>query len=119
MVARIFLGTSYQNRKNVPNEHKTYTCTNGHKLSQNISKGLKIYQHFSIKGPQKFTQNIIFGLKINHLATLRPQPSRRSSATLTKFSQSFKINFCCFRLFRESSEFEDKHTTRFAQGSGP
>jgi hypothetical protein len=30
----------------------------------------KIYQHFPILGLQKFTQIGIFGLKINHLATL-------------------------------------------------
>jgi hypothetical protein len=41
----------YQNRKNVPNSHK-------------------IYKHFPIQGPQKFTQIEIFGLKINHLTTL-------------------------------------------------
>jgi hypothetical protein len=29
-----------------------------------------MYQQFLIKGPQKFTHFGIFGLKINHLATL-------------------------------------------------
>jgi hypothetical protein len=29
-----------------------------------------MYKHFPIKGPQKFTQNGNFGMKMNHLATL-------------------------------------------------
>jgi hypothetical protein len=32
--------------------------------------GHKIYQHFPFKGPTKYTQIGILGLKINHLATL-------------------------------------------------
>jgi hypothetical protein len=31
---------------------------------------IKKYQHFPFQGPPKFTQIAIFGLKINHLATL-------------------------------------------------
>jgi hypothetical protein len=37
----------------------------------NIPNGRKIYQHFPISGPTKITLIGIFGLKINHLATLR------------------------------------------------
>jgi hypothetical protein len=44
----------YQMVKNIPNVQKIY----------------KIYQHFRIYGPPKFTQIGIFGLKINHLASL-------------------------------------------------
>jgi hypothetical protein len=33
-------------------------------------KSSKIYKHFPIQGPPKFTQIGIFGLKTNHLATL-------------------------------------------------
>jgi hypothetical protein len=40
------------------------------KCPLNITDGHKIYQHFRIKGIQKFTQISILGLKINHLATL-------------------------------------------------
>jgi hypothetical protein len=36
----------------------------------NFSKGQQIYPIFPIYGSQKFTQTGIFGLKINHLATL-------------------------------------------------
>jgi hypothetical protein len=36
----------------------------------NIPNGHKIYQKFVIEGPPKCTQIGIFGLKINHLATL-------------------------------------------------
>jgi hypothetical protein len=35
-----------------------------------ILNGHKIYQHFPFQGPPKFTKIGIFGLKINHLATL-------------------------------------------------
>jgi hypothetical protein len=35
----------------------------------NIPNGQKIYQHFPIWGPPKFTQIGIFGLKTKHLAT--------------------------------------------------
>jgi hypothetical protein len=42
--------------------------------SKNIPNVHKIYQHFTIQGPPKFTQNDIFGLKINHLATLVHAP---------------------------------------------
>jgi hypothetical protein len=35
-----------------------------------LPNGHKIYQHLPFKGPPKFTQVGIFGLKTNHLATL-------------------------------------------------
>jgi hypothetical protein len=38
-----------------------------------IPNGRKIYQHFSFHGPPKYTRIGIFGLKINHLATLPRQ----------------------------------------------
>jgi hypothetical protein len=40
------------------------------KCPQNIPNGHKIFQHLPFKGPPKFTQIGIFGLKTNHLATL-------------------------------------------------
>jgi hypothetical protein len=55
---QIFLGTRYPSRKK---------CT---KKTQKVPNGHKISPHFPIKGPPKFTQIGIFGLKINHLATL-------------------------------------------------
>jgi hypothetical protein len=39
-------------------------------MALKYSKWSKIYQHFPIKGPPNFTKIGIFGLKINHLATL-------------------------------------------------
>jgi hypothetical protein len=42
-------------------------CT---KWPWNIPNGHKIYQHFPFKGPTKFAQIGMFGMKINHLATL-------------------------------------------------
>jgi hypothetical protein len=37
-----------------------------------IPNGQRIYNPFPFQGPPKFTQNCIFGLKINRLATLPP-----------------------------------------------
>jgi hypothetical protein len=63
---QIFLGP------NIPKWEKyTYQmATNYTKRPQIIPNGHKIYQHFPIEGPLKFTQIVIFGLKTNHLATL-------------------------------------------------
>jgi hypothetical protein len=46
----------------------THIVSNGHKIG--TLYGHKTNQHFPIQGPPKFTQIGIFGLKINHLATL-------------------------------------------------
>jgi hypothetical protein len=49
------------------------TIPNGHKLYQtavSIPNGHKIYQHFPFEGHPKFNLIAIFGLEINHLATL-------------------------------------------------
>jgi hypothetical protein len=67
-----FLCTKYQNGENVPNDHKIYT-PNGHNIFPMAVKrpnGLKIYRHFPLQGPSKFTQIGILGLKKNHLASL-------------------------------------------------
>jgi hypothetical protein len=40
------------------------------KRPQIVPNGRKIHQHFPFQGPPKFTQIVIFGLQINHLATL-------------------------------------------------
>jgi hypothetical protein len=37
---------------------------------KNFPNGRKIYQHLPLQDPPKFIQIWIFGLKINHLATL-------------------------------------------------
>jgi hypothetical protein len=58
--------------KNVPNEQKIYQMVTEYPLSPlNTTDGHKIQQHFPIYGTPKFTEIGIFGLKINHLATLR------------------------------------------------
>jgi hypothetical protein len=44
-------------------------ATNYTKWSQNRPNGHKMYQHLPLQEPPKFTQLVIFGLKINHLAT--------------------------------------------------
>jgi hypothetical protein len=57
--------------KNTPNYHKMYqTAIRNTKWLSNIPNGHRIYQHFTFRGPPKFTQTGIFGLKRNHLATL-------------------------------------------------
>jgi hypothetical protein len=60
--------------KNVPNEHKV-NIPNGHKISQLTVKysqmAIKYNNVSSISGTPKFTQIWIFGLKRNHLATLK------------------------------------------------
>jgi hypothetical protein len=40
------------------------------KWPKNRPNGHKIYQHLPMQDTPKFTQNVIFGLKIYHLATL-------------------------------------------------
>jgi hypothetical protein len=72
----IFVGTTYQNGENIPNDQKYTNWTeNLPKWPQNIP--YKIYptkytlQNIPYKiYPTKFTQIWIFGLKINHLKTL-------------------------------------------------
>jgi hypothetical protein len=59
------------NDENVPNDHKIYqNATKYTKWSENIPNGHKIYLHFPLQDPPKLTQIGVFGLKINHLATL-------------------------------------------------
>jgi hypothetical protein len=50
--------------KNIPNDHKIYGC----QIDQMAIKYVNAFNY--IKGPPKFTQIGIFGLKIYHLATL-------------------------------------------------
>jgi hypothetical protein len=60
-----------QTRKNVPNEHEIYQMVIKYPTSpSNIPNGFKIYKHFPIYGFLKFTQIVIFNMKINLLATL-------------------------------------------------
>jgi hypothetical protein len=63
---QIFLGEIHQNEgkitivlpQNIPNDHK------------NIPNYHKFYQHFQFQDPPKYSRIILFGMKINHLATL-------------------------------------------------
>jgi hypothetical protein len=45
-----------------------WNIPNGHEIC--IPNGHKIYQHLPLQKPPKFTQILIFGLKLYHLATL-------------------------------------------------
>jgi hypothetical protein len=55
---------------------------NGHKIStmsvQDFPNCHTMYQHFPIQGPPKFTQIGIFGLEINHPATVVDLPCLES-----------------------------------------
>jgi hypothetical protein len=65
------LGTTYQNGKNIPNNHKIYQMTTKYtKCPKNRPTGHKIHQYLPLLDPPKFTEITIFGLKICHLATL-------------------------------------------------
>jgi hypothetical protein len=57
--------------KNITNDHKKYQLAIKYKKwPQTTPKGHKIYQHFPFRGTPKCTQIGLFGLKVNHLATL-------------------------------------------------
>jgi hypothetical protein len=62
---QIFLGTTYQNWGKVYQIAIKYT--NWRQIRPN---DYKIYQHFPLQIPRKFTQIGIFGLKMYHPATL-------------------------------------------------
>jgi hypothetical protein len=58
---QIFLDATYQNRKNISNDHKIYQmATNYAKWPQNRTNGHKTYQQLPLQGPSKFTQIGIF-----------------------------------------------------------
>jgi hypothetical protein len=97
---QICLGTTYQNRKNIPNNHKIYqmaknilNCQKYTKWPKNILNGQKytkwpkIYQQHPSQDPPKFTQNGIFSLEICHLATLKEDRNEHSGDNKT-------LNFC-------------------------
>jgi hypothetical protein len=70
---QIFLGATYQNGENVPNDHKLYEMATkyipeGRKIDQIAIKYTKI--HIPLQNPPKYNQIGILGLKICHLATL-------------------------------------------------
>jgi hypothetical protein len=59
------------------NDHKLYqpVINYTYQMDKKIPNIQKIYIHFQFQGLQKFTQIGIFGLKMNHLATLAPSTS--------------------------------------------
>jgi hypothetical protein len=70
-VARSFLVKIYQNREKYTKLSLNYQMAIKYtKWAKSIPNGHKRYQHFPVQGPPKFAQIGIFGLKINHLATL-------------------------------------------------
>jgi hypothetical protein len=70
-VAKIFLDTTHQYWKNMPNEQNV---TNDFKIFQTAVNYL--YQHFPFQGHLKYTLVGIFVLQINHLATLSSSSSQ-------------------------------------------
>jgi hypothetical protein len=86
---QIFLGTKYQNGEKLPQN-----ITKGYKCSQNRPDVQYIHQHLTLQNVIKIP---IFGLKINHLATLLPNVSAtlthgcNIAATLTRESKFFYL----------------------------
>jgi hypothetical protein len=77
---QIFLIPKIPKRENIPNDHKLYQMAIKYrKWPQTTPNGHKICQHFPFKGPPKSTQIGIFGLKLNHLATLVSEPTEKFS----------------------------------------
>jgi hypothetical protein len=69
-VARFFLVQTYQNGKNIPKYTNGYNICMYTKWPWNIQNVHKIYQYFPFQDPPKYTHIRIFGMNINHLATL-------------------------------------------------
>jgi hypothetical protein len=53
-----------------------------------------MYQHFPFQGAPKYTQIGIFGLKINHLATLARTPTQKKFLASTKRRFAMLPNNC-------------------------
>jgi hypothetical protein len=86
------LAQTYQNRKRKSNDHKLYQIAIYYtKWSYIIPNGRKIYQHFPFIGLPKFTQIDIFGLRINHLATLFLSNFQRNLVMLKITSVSYSF----------------------------
>jgi hypothetical protein len=83
-----FIGTTYQNGVNIPNDHKIY------QMVKNIPNGHTMYQHLPLQASPKFTQIRIFGFKLCHLATLdRTVPlTRKFEISLTTFSALVNVS---------------------------
>jgi hypothetical protein len=77
--------TKYTNDQNIPNDNKI------NQIVINIRNGHKIYQHFPLQGPQKYTQIGIFGTLKNDLATLSEEKSRYQIHAVKCYR-----NFQCF-----------------------
>jgi hypothetical protein len=81
MVARFFLVQNKKTGRNIPNDHKMHQMAIRYfQWPPNKPNGHKMYQDFPLPDPPKFTQIGTFGLKTNHLATLRSL--RRAAAGL-------------------------------------
>jgi hypothetical protein len=52
------------------------------KLPQHVPNGHKMYQHFSLQHPPRFTKIVNFSLKLHHLATLGRREMERYGAAL-------------------------------------
>jgi hypothetical protein len=73
---QIFLGTKYQNKKNIPNDYKIYQiATKIPNVSKIDETNITYTNTYQLQEPTQFTQIRIFGSKINHLATPLPSTS--------------------------------------------
>jgi hypothetical protein len=86
-----------KNGKNIPKDHKMFQVTVKYtQWQQKRPNCLSLkYQHLPLQDTPEFTQIVIFGLKINHLATMRP------TLRIWLHSQQGRINF----LEREMTDF--------------
>jgi hypothetical protein len=81
---QIFLGKTYQDGKNIPNDKQVHQMAiKNSKWLYDRPNGHKLYQHRTLKGPTKFTLIGSFGLKMYHPATMLGM--RQSSFILAGF----------------------------------
>jgi hypothetical protein len=87
-VARFLLMQFTKTGKNLPIYYKITKWPKIYQIAikyarwpYSIPNGHKMYQHFRFRGPPKFSQSGIFGLKMYHLATLRFATRRFVAAT--------------------------------------
>jgi hypothetical protein len=100
-VARLFLVQHTKNGKYIPNDHRIERMASKYtEWPQNIPNGHKMYQHFPLQDPPKYTKIGIFGLKIYYLANL-VQINVQISPFLSicicrKFESAFTCSKCLF-----------------------
>jgi hypothetical protein len=86
--ARFYLVPDTQTAEKIPNVHKIYKMEITYtKWPNNIPNGQIIYRHFPFQGPPNLTKIGIFGIKMFHLAPLRPSHKSVTPFKLCLFFQ--------------------------------